>query len=315
MTTSSHNEAIFHRLLVGTDGSAQAHDAVALAALIGAAAGAEVALLDVYPMAMFPGMTDRRAEQRRAEKLVEYERHRWHMAARVHTASDFSVPRALSRHAEEWKAELIVVGPGVNTAQGHTSISPRCRQLLGAGRFGLAIASRGLADGDPRLRTIGVGYDGGPESQLALDVAAGLARAAGAQLKIISVIDDKLPVLSTSQWMTLTDADLQSMWEAQRQRAAEEDAQAAKARGVSAAIEAVRGDPARRLRDFSQHVDLLVIGSRRWGTLARVLAGSVGEALVADCESSLLMVPRPARSPGRHKESRSAQEPVAPHGR
>jgi nucleotide-binding universal stress UspA family protein len=42
-------------------------------------------------------------------------------------------------------------------------------------------------------------------------------------------------------------------------------------------VSALVGDPPHKLRDFSTSVDLLVVGSRRWGVRARLLAGSVGE--------------------------------------
>ncbi len=310
------DEPLFQRLVVGADGSAEAHDAVALGAMIASASGADVSLLGVYPTALFPikGMTDRQTERRVAEKALEYERRRWDIAASVHTTSDFSIPRALSHHAERWKADVIVVGPGVNAAEGHASISPRSRQLLGSGHFGLAIARRGLAESDPQLHTIGVGYDAAPESELALEVAAGLARRSGAELKLLTVVDDRLPMLSARQWMTLTEADLKSMWESHREQAAQEARKAVEEYHVTATIEAVRGDPAECLRAFTQQLDLLVIGSRRWGTLARVLAGSVGEALVADSQCSLLMVPRPAAPRGRGDRSRAVEQPAIQQG-
>jgi nucleotide-binding universal stress UspA family protein len=41
-------------------------------------------------------------------------------------------------------------------------------------------------------------------------------------------------------------------------------------------------------------MDLLVIGSRRWGPLARLLLGSTGEALARDAGCPLLVAPRAA---------------------
>lgn len=302
---------IFHRLVVGSDGSEQGHDAAALGAMIAAASGgADVSLLGVYPTSLLPikGMTDRETFRRLAERTLQSERRRWHMAAGIHTTSDFSIPRALTHHAERWKADLIVVGSGDRAVEGHAAISPRSRQLLGGGRFALAIARRGLAGGEPRLRTIGVGYDAGAESRLALDVAAGLARGAGAQLRILTVVDNRLPVLSFGQWMTLTDAELTSMWDSKLDQQTSDAREAVREAGVSATVDGMFGDPVRHLREFTGELDLLVIGSRRWGTLARVLAGSVGEALVGDSQCSLLMVPRPAGTRQARVRSASAVE-------
>jgi len=54
------------------------------------------------------------------------------------------------------------------------------------------------------------------------------------------------------------------------------------------------GSASAELEDLSRSVDLLVIGSRRWGAIARVVNGSTGEALLhggACCP--VVLVPRP----------------------
>ncbi len=48
------------------------------------------------------------------------------------------------------------------------------------------------------------------------------------------------------------------------------------------------GSPAEVLQDVSEQVHLLVIGSRRWGVVARVLLDSVGEALLHGAGCSVL---------------------------
>ena len=56
--------------------------------------------------------------------------------------------------------------------------------------------------------------------------------------------------------------------------------------------------------------DLLVIGSRRWGPLSRLVVGSTGEELVRESPCSLLLVPRP---PSRRPLNRPPTvDPAAP---
>jgi nucleotide-binding universal stress UspA family protein len=58
-------------------------------------------------------------------------------------------------------------------------------------------------------------------------------------------------------------------------------------------VEVRRGRPAALLDQLSVEVDLLVLGSRRWGPLTRVLLGGTGEALMHGARSSVMVVPRP----------------------
>jgi nucleotide-binding universal stress UspA family protein len=62
-------------------------------------------------------------------------------------------------------------------------------------------------------------------------------------------------------------------------------------------IEVTRDRPAVSLQQFSAEIDLLVIGSRRWGPTAHLLMGGTGEALVRGARCPLLIVPRPHRAP------------------
>jgi nucleotide-binding universal stress UspA family protein len=68
----------------------------------------------------------------------------------------------------------------------------------------------------------------------------------------------------------------------------------AKDTGVEAQTDILRGRPADALLELSERVDLLVIGSRHWGPVARLLLGSTGEALAHDAACPLMVVPRPA---------------------
>jgi nucleotide-binding universal stress UspA family protein len=69
---------------------------------------------------------------------------------------------------------------------------------------------------------------------------------------------------------------------------------ATKALDAKVGAEVLRGRPADALLALSGDVDLLVIGSRRWGPATRVLLGSTGEALLHGAACPVLAVPRPA---------------------
>jgi nucleotide-binding universal stress UspA family protein len=62
------------------------------------------------------------------------------------------------------------------------------------------------------------------------------------------------------------------------------------------AIEIRNGYPPAELADAAKAADLLVIGSRRWGALERIVIGSTAEELLRRTPCSLLLVPRPAEA-------------------
>jgi nucleotide-binding universal stress UspA family protein len=296
---------MFKRVVVGCDGSPEGSDAAALGASIASATGAGLFLVGVFSPSMFPvdGISDRRTLRALTEKMLRSERRTHAPTATLHAVADISPARALRHFAERWQADVVVIGSRPQVESGHSAIGRHGRQLLGDTPFALAIAARGLheSDGGRPLGSIGVGYDGGRESERALSVAAELSRKASAQLSIVSVVEDRVPVLAPSEWLTRT--DLSTLHEAERESALARAESAAAALDIPCQATALVGDPGLRLRAISASVDLVVVGSRRWGPLARLVAGTVGETLASDSSSSVLIVPRPGAKPRRRTKA------------
>jgi nucleotide-binding universal stress UspA family protein len=295
MHTESAREPSFRHIVIGCDGSPEGSDAVVLGAGIAAASGARVTLVGVFPISLFPiTNTDRQTLRRNTEQTLRAQGQLFAPDAVIHAVADLSVPRALRHFAVQWRADLVVVGSDHQAPTGGVAITARARQLLHEAPYALAVAQRGLHEREFALRSIGVGYDGGPEAEQALQCAAALGRGSGATLSLVSVVEDRIPALTGQQWMQTR--DWSHYWEPQRETALVHAQAATSSLAVTCKVSAAIGDPAHELRDLSATVDLLVVGSRRWGIRARLLAGSVGEGLVADCGCSLLIVPRPAAS-------------------
>ena len=98
-------------------------------------------------------------------------------------------------------------------------------------------------------------------------------------------------------WGDLWLGDIVTKWEnvvaAERESLRGQALQAASATGVDAKVDVQCGRPADALLELGEQVDLLVLGSRRWGPVTRVLLGSTGEALLHDAGCPMLVVPRP----------------------
>ena len=158
--------------------------------------------------------------------------------------------------------------------------------------FALALAPRGSRTRKFEVGRVGLGDDGGHEAEVARDVALKLCRAAGATLVIKSVIDDNYPIFVGQRRprfpSTRTD------WSPSAPRLKASSSSRRHELDVPTEISSVLGDPGRELRSLSDDVDLIVVGSRRWGPIARVVTGGVGETLVADAGCPVVIVPRPS---------------------
>jgi nucleotide-binding universal stress UspA family protein len=273
---------VFTRIVVGDDGSPQGRDAVVLGAAIGRATDAGLTLLQAYPP--FPisieGHTDRETETRDAHAQLARHRDRYAPDAHLEVVWDSQPARALSEYAERWRADLVVIGSAHHASPGHCALGHTGRGLIERAPAALAVAATGLHETGLELTKLAVGFDGGPESELALRMADEIAAAADAELLIESLVRSH-----------------GNLSERDRLDALELCRRAAYGTAAHSRADARVGEPGLELRALSQTVDLTVIGSRRWGALARVVLGGVGEALATDCGSSLLVTCRALRHP------------------
>jgi nucleotide-binding universal stress UspA family protein len=286
------------RIAAGVDGYREGRDAAALAAAIARASAAELMLVAVHPepMVVLPAEIGWTAMREEAERVLRETRDAVAPGARIVVETDWSVPRALERVVEREHRDLLVVGSSRRGPEGKVYIGSRTRQLLSDSRCALAVAPRGVTDHPaPRLTSIGVGYDGARKSEAALALAGSLALRAGAKLWVWGVVDDSLPMVG---WRSRVQDQVLAMWdellEPQVAALLKRARVASEATGAELAeVDVRRGRPADALMELCEHVDLLVIGSRRWGGAARVILGRTGEALMHGASAAMLVVPRP----------------------
>jgi nucleotide-binding universal stress UspA family protein len=282
----------------GVDGYPEGRDAAALGAMLARATGGELLLVAVQPepFVVVPPELGWTTMRKQAEATLRQTRDELAPGARIVVETDWSVPRALGRVVAREHRNLLVLGSSRHGPEGQVRIGKRTRQLLCHFRTALAVAPLGISTHPSRLRLahIGVGYDGSAESEAALGLAGSIAVAAGARVSVRAVVDDRIPGLV---WSRYAREELTVMWSellTPELGALRVKAQAAAdATGASVEVDVRRGRPADELRELGEGVDLLVIGSRRWGATARVLLGSTGEALLQDATCPVLVVPRP----------------------
>jgi nucleotide-binding universal stress UspA family protein len=283
-------------IAVGVDDNPEALDAMVLATTIARVTAAEVILATVYPDLPPPLLRKIGRGRTQAEALLR--KLNAFMAPEAHAVveADWSVPHALAGMVSREHPDLLVLGSSRHAPPGRVRIGMHTRQLLGEVKCSLAVAPRGLCpDGQNRLRVIAVGYDGTPESEQAIRQAGSLARAAHARLRVRAVVDDRLPYAGWTpvpyvqgMWDEVVAPEIEPLRQAAQRQAS--------ATGAEFTVEAGSGAPVDELIALSGQVDLLVLGSRRWGPAVRALLGSTGEELMHKARCSVMLVPRPAES-------------------
>lgn len=284
------------KILAGVDGSPGSRDAAALAGALGAATGGTVELVGVFhdPRVHLPGRHHADPEAERAlEAAVGAIRDEVSPAATVRVVADHAAARGLQHAAEEDDASLLVLGSSEGGETGCVRAGRVARQAMRSAPCPVLVAAR---DAPPALQRIVTGLDGSAESQLALAAARELAAATGAELLVVAVVDDRFPVshvpggviIDLADWERIVAAD-RAHTQAMLERLVPE--------GEGVRRELREGDPTDGLVTAAIGADLLVVGSRRWGRLSRVVLGSTSEDLVALSPCSVLVVPRPDTEP------------------
>jgi nucleotide-binding universal stress UspA family protein len=205
----------------------------------------------------------------------------------VETGSPADAFQAL---AERGEADLVVLGSTHHAAIGSVAPGSVAEHLLQGARCRLVIAPKGYARADhslDRLRVVGVGFNGTAESQAALDEAATLARRFGGSMRVIGVATP-VPAMGAAA-AAQAGADPRADFQAQLHAAVA---------GLEPELRALpvleRGDPVEKLLDAAEMgLDLLVLGSRGFGPVMRLLIGSVSSRVIRAAACPVLVVPRP----------------------
>jgi nucleotide-binding universal stress UspA family protein len=278
---------MFDNILVGVDGRQGGRDAIALAEQL-AAPGASLTLAHVYGLLLgrsaLEGLALERAE---AHQLLERERDAVSVDATLIARGERPVGQGLHELADELAADLVVVGSCRRALLGRAMLGDDARAALDATPCAIAVAPRGYALSEQELHSLGVGYDGSPESERALDAARELARRHGATVKALWVVSlqdvrEERPI--PADWPQTAEL-LVGRCRDQLRRLDDVDG------------DAVYGGPREELQRLSDRVDLLLVGSRGYGPAGRLFHGSVSRYLLGHVACPLLVLPRSAAGP------------------
>ena len=208
-----------------------------------------------------------------------------------------SAAKALHEAAEQHQAGLLVVGSSRRGPGGRVLAGATAARLLSGSPCPVAVAPQGWEHDQPP-KTIGVAFRDTEDGREALRGAHALARRAHARLRVITVVEEGLRAALEADTYTAGRAGKSvedvigehelSARQAAQQALAELDDQ----RQLEVEIESWVGDPAEVLARLSEHLELLVCGSRGYGPLRAVLLGAVSRRLVTEAHCPVTVVPR-----------------------
>lgn len=288
---------MYRKIIVGYDGSERAQDGLALGKLIADASGADLVVAGVFEFDPRWGVIDPDVREAEVDFAREIERAAESVGAESDAIPSSSPGRGLHELAEEIGADLVVVGSSHHSRAGQVLAGNVGTALLHGSPCSVAIAPHGYAaDADPRLEEIVVAYDGSPEAQMALEDAIALVRPSEALLKLVTVAES--PVISYGKGGGSSQG-----WHALKERVEEmmrerlERATASIPDDVRLESVLVNDEPATALVQIARNDGaLLMLGSRAYGPLRRVLLGSVATELARRAPCPLIVHPRPAKS-------------------
>jgi nucleotide-binding universal stress UspA family protein len=278
---------MFANVLVGVDGSPSGRAATTLAAELAGPHG-RLTLAHVYGDVPIPGRhpdAELAASAReRAVALLEGERARAGVEAELAPACSSSVGRGLHVLAQERAADLLVVGSHTGGLAGSVLVGDDTRASLNGATCAIAVAPSGYVAHTGGFLRIGVGYDFSDESNAALEAARTLAADTGATLSALHVFSPP-----TWGYVGPMAGNWGAILEARRSTGGERIGELDDVEAT-----AVYGLPSDELAAYGDRVDLLVVGSRSYGPLRRLVLGSTSHALARRARCALLILPRAA---------------------
>ena len=293
---------MFNNVLVGIDGEDGGRDALALArTLVGE--GGRLTLAYVYPGDAFiwrgASPAYQAAEEEDARALLERTRREENLEADIRYIGEPSAGRGLHVLAEKTGADLLVIGSSRAGLLHRVMVGDQTRSALNGAPSAVAVAPAGYATTPHVMREVGVGYDGSRESEHALRVGREFAAAHGAKLSAFQAVS--VPTYLVHGRTAVDTTPVKSLVDDARERiAALGDVEA----------HAAYGNPAEELALYSASLDLLVVGSRDYGPLGRLVHGSTTQALARSAGCPLLVLTRAARraeaAPREHEGAQAA---------
>ena len=296
---------MYRKIIVGHDLHPGGEDALAFGRELTRVTGAQLVVAGVFPTGVLPHGFEEIWVMEEERVAREIQRIADEAGAKAEGFPSSSPAAGLHGLAEEIDADLVIVGSSRHSKLGRILAGDVGLGLLHGAPCAVAIAPRGDAEREQEeLATIVVGFDGSHEARLALEDAVELADGSGATVKLVAVAQEPPAVNAEGASM----GGYQELKEAiaEQARAHLDQALSSIPRTVTAEASLVVGDPHETLAQAASGGSLLILGSRGYGPLRRVLLGSVSTALMRNAACPVLVHPRGVENKPRANEPAAA---------
>jgi len=297
-------------VIVGFDGSEHASDALVLARALAQTLQTRLVAVVAYTPEKWlwaPGTAEPMDANERERAVTRVEAILSGLDDReIRTVASRSAAGALHAEAEREQAQIIVVGSSHREGLGRVVLGTVTDDVLEAAPCAVAVAPAGLASKQPlHFSKIGVGFDDAPPAHNALGFARSLARRAHAELHLVwaaHLVARAMPLVGITYADPNYFQDIRAGVEAQLEQAASPIREE-----LYVHTEILSGGTVAALIKKSEHLDLLVLGSRGYGPVKRVLLGSVSRSVVNGARCPVLVVPLEINQPGDAGQSSEVQ--------
>jgi len=304
------------KILIACDGSASANGVFEDLKNAGLPRNSEALVMSVADVIIPPPIDEKneelpryeppgikRAHQHAELKLKEAEARAVHAAAHIrtlfpgwqvsHLALADSPAWAILREADNWKADLIVMG-----ARGHSLLGSRLilgsisQRVLYEARGSVRIARARNTDRSA-LRLI-VGVDNSPYSSAAVEAVAKREWPKGTHVRLVNVVDTVMAISveplepAFRKWI---EVDNEDNWD-EVAKVFEPDADKLRAAGLKAEVTIRKGNPTDQILEAAESwsADCIFLGPRGARGIERLLLGSVSSAVSARAHCSVEIV-------------------------